>query len=187
MYAINKHKIFFGSHCCSLQSMVKDMDSYIDGCIGKDDFFKLATVNHFWTNSASFAKLPLLGKNRTSSFSISRLGKWRCQLGRRRREKTKKEKRFDEKDTVDYLIKRMLGKFIRVLVKTRFETEEHLKGSNWKFETDESFQTYHALWPYYSVVFNTPKKSVEVRYKVADVKPTASIKIQGVFSRWASP
>ena len=24
------------------------------------------------------------------------------------------------------------------------------------------FQTYHALWPYYSVVFNTPKKTVEV-------------------------
>ena len=32
--------------------MVKDMDSYIDGCIGKDDFFKLATVNQLWTNSA---------------------------------------------------------------------------------------------------------------------------------------
>ena len=25
--------------------MVKDMDSYIDRCIGKEDFFKLATVN----------------------------------------------------------------------------------------------------------------------------------------------
>ena len=23
-------------------------------------------------------------------------------------------------------------------------------------------QTYHALWPYYSVVFNTPKKTVEL-------------------------
>ena len=42
---IFKYQIFVKVHCCSLQSMVKDMDSYIDRCIGKDDFFKLATVN----------------------------------------------------------------------------------------------------------------------------------------------
>ena len=38
-------------------------------------------------------------------------------------------------------------------------------GWTWKLkQMSLSFQTYHALWPYYSVVFNTPKKTVEVMY-----------------------
>ena len=38
-------RYIYESSLLFLQSMVKDMDSYIDRCIGKDDFFKLATVN----------------------------------------------------------------------------------------------------------------------------------------------
>ena len=43
--------------------MVKDMDSYIDGCIGKEDFFKLATVN-------IFKKEPPLISLRTNSATL---------------------------------------------------------------------------------------------------------------------
>ena len=43
----------------SLQSMVKDMDSYQDRCIGKDDFFKLATVKYFSEYFNGFVKIFL--------------------------------------------------------------------------------------------------------------------------------
>ena len=60
--------------------MVKDMDSYIDRCIGKEDFFKLATVNDLNSQKTVLGKVFAKMRNtftfiRTFNFSISRLVK----------------------------------------------------------------------------------------------------------------
>ena len=52
------------SNVISLQSMVKDMDSYSERCIGKEDFFKLATVSYpLLFSFTCFKKLPFNNNN----------------------------------------------------------------------------------------------------------------------------
>ena len=55
-------KVYCSFFSMSLQSMVKDMDSYSERCIGKEDFFKLATVKYFLTlfEFLSFQKFPFI-------------------------------------------------------------------------------------------------------------------------------
>ena len=91
--------------------MVKDMDSYQDRCIGKDDFFKLATVKYFSEYFNGFVKIFLWCVQDVQLLDFT-ARKMKMPVGEKKKRKdkdgekvsTKNQKHFDNSGLIDLQI-----------------------------------------------------------------------------------